>query len=367
MPNGDQTAISVIAQAAGAADCVIVVPPFASAMRPALGPHILQTIARAQGMAVRVLYANLIFAAEIGIEDYERICDETNRSSLLGERVFARAAHGLPRLGLRPGEALTSLDVATTAQDPFLLSGAPTPSSLVLPVADIEARTDDFCELVAQSLATSPAPVIGMTSSFEQINAGLALLRLIKRKRPSAVTLIGGANCEGEMAYGIFGLCPESVDFVFSGESEHTFPEALKSLLRGIAPSERVIHGTPCGKMDDIPVPDFGDYFGQLTRLLPSFDQKQCWLAYESSRGCWWGQKHHCTFCGLNGGTMQFREKSPFKVIRDLEVLLSGSPTRQVAMADNIMPHSYHASLVPMLKELEHHPVIFYEQKARAC
>lgn len=30
-------------------------------------------------------------------------------------------------------------------------------------------------------------------------------------------------------------------------------------------------------------------------------------LLYEASLGCWWGEKHHCTFCGLNGTTMKFR------------------------------------------------------------
>ncbi len=34
-------------------------------------------------------------------------------------------------------------------------------------------------------------------------------------------------------------------------------------------------------------------------------------MPYKTSRGCWWGQKHHCTFCGINGGGMGFRDKSP--------------------------------------------------------
>jgi radical SAM superfamily enzyme YgiQ (UPF0313 family) len=31
----------------------------------------------------------------------------------------------------------------------------------------------------------------------------------------------------------------------------------------------------------------------------------------ETARGCWWGAKHHCTFCGLNQNDMAFRAKSP--------------------------------------------------------
>lgn len=34
-------------------------------------------------------------------------------------------------------------------------------------------------------------------------------------------------------------------------------------------------------------------------------------LVLEGARGCWWGEKHHCTFCGLNGSLMKFRSKPP--------------------------------------------------------
>ena len=30
-------------------------------------------------------------------------------------------------------------------------------------------------------------------------------------------------------------------------------------------------------------------------------------LFLETSRGCWWGQRMHCTFCGLNGSGMVYR------------------------------------------------------------
>ena len=30
----------------------------------------------------------------------------------------------------------------------------------------------------------------------------------------------------------------------------------------------------------------------------------------ETSRGCWWGERSHCTFCGLNGMGMTYRSKN---------------------------------------------------------
>ena len=37
-------------------------------------------------------------------------------------------------------------------------------------------------------------------------------------------------------------------------------------------------------------------------------------LFLEGSRGCWWGEKHACAFCGLNGRVNVYREKSPEKL-----------------------------------------------------
>ena len=41
-------------------------------------------------------------------------------------------------------------------------------------------------------------------------------------------------------------------------------------------------------------------------------------VVVETSRGCWWGAKHHCTFCGLNGDTMAFRSKSPERAFDEI-------------------------------------------------
>src|SRR5262249_9714226 len=88
-------------------------------------------------------------------------------------------------------------------------------------------------------------------------------------------------------------------------------------------------------------------------------------LPHESSRGCWWGEKHHCTFCGLNGLGMAFREKSADVVAKELEMMFAKYPIRRVNMVDNIMPHKYFTSLLPRLRDrLPQTAAIFYEQKA---
>jgi ribosomal peptide maturation radical SAM protein 1 len=88
-------------------------------------------------------------------------------------------------------------------------------------------------------------------------------------------------------------------------------------------------------------------------------------LPYESSRGCWWGQKHQCTFCGMNGSGMRFRQKNAERVLTDLRALTRYEGVREIAMNDTILPNEYWKSLIP---ELQRQPLegieIFYEIKA---
>jgi ribosomal peptide maturation radical SAM protein 1 len=207
--------------------------------------------------------------------------------------------------------------------------------------------------------------VFGVTSSFEQTNAAMAILRWVRGRAPGTATLMGGgANCEAEMGRTMLDLAAGAVDLVFSGESEQMFPVALRAVLAGKSIERRAIDGVLCNALDEIPRPEFHEYFGQLTAFLPAVSHDSSWLMYETSRGCWWGQKHHCTFCGLDGESMAFRQKSVAKVIDDIKHLFSTYRPKQVAMTDNIMPHSYHLSLLPQLARSGLGGKIFYEQKS---
>ena len=56
--------------------------------------------------------------------------------------------------------------------------------------------------------------------------------------------------------------------------------------------------------------PDYDDYYAVLAELGQTAQGLDRILLYEGSRGCWWGEKHHCTFCGLNAQSMKFRAKA---------------------------------------------------------
>jgi ribosomal peptide maturation radical SAM protein 1 len=337
-------------------DALIVVPPFAGLDRPALGAHVLQACAGAAGFEVRVLYSNMLLAARIGEVEYSTICFGST-ADLLGERFFAAAAYevGNQVHGGKPVDG-------SQRQPPSKLREA-------LPLerfAELAAGAGEWADAVSAAIATAGFPVVGFTSTFEQTAASLALLSRLKAIAPGTVLIMGGANCEGAMAEGIRSL-EMGVDYVFSGESERTFPAFLEQIAHGDRPEEPAVYGTPCRTLDAIPTPDFSEYYEQLDAFLPESvlaANGNIWLPYESSRGCWWGEKTHCTFCGINGGGMVFRQKSPDRVIEELQGLTEKHPTNLVCMVDNIMPHQYFKTLLPRLADEVPGLHLFYEQKA---
>ncbi len=102
--------------------------------------------------------------------------------------------------------------------------------------------------------------------------------------------------------------------------------------------------------LDELPYPDFDDYFARW-RASPLRDQIEPLLFYETSRGCWWGQKHHCLFCGLNGATLAYRSKSPRRAVDELVHLVERYAVRRACSADNILDHRYFDTFLPLLKD----------------
>ncbi|MGC2199222.1 MAG: RiPP maturation radical SAM C-methyltransferase, partial [Stellaceae bacterium] len=161
---------------------------------------------------------------------------------------------------------------------------------------------------------------------------------------------------------------------IFSGEAESSFRQFVHEFTAGLHRTVReepaiIASAEPTRELDGVPLPAYEDFFSQFaaTLALTSAGRElndKIWLPYETSRGCWWGQKHHCTFCGLNAEGMAFRSKSADRVFEDLESLHSGYARDRILMVDNIMPHRYFATLLPRLAEADKKLRIFYEQKA---
>ena len=334
------------------ADALIIVPPFHSTDTTTLGAHIIQACARKRGYEVRILYANLLLAREVGTEPFEQ-CGNAFKE-LLGERFFAAAAYG------------KSAAVYGGASGPGSPNAENMPAGLSLETfAALAGRAEAWCEQLAEAVAAARFSVVGCTTSFQQTAASIAILERLKAIRPDTITIMGGANCETPMAHGLAKIA-RGVDFIFAGESEDTFPSFLGAVRRGELPAEKVICGELCQDLDGIPTTDFREYYEQLEAFSPpgAIPAEKTWLAHEMSRGCSWAEKSPCTFCGLNIGGVLHRQKSADRVIDELRTHMRRYPSRRVVVSDNLMPREFSSTLLPRLPAEVPGLLVFHEVRA---
>ena len=333
---------------------LLINPPFGSIHWPSHGIHVLQSVARTRGLQVDVLYANLMFAGLLGEDVYEAICDYPFME-FLGERVMAWFIADPSRTALPP-EAQADLDA-------FNHSRPQRPSlSAELLLQTIALWRSQVLARVMASDGQPQYEIIGFTTTFDQTNACRILLRACREALPQAIYVIGGANCDAAMAAGIADYIPE-VDHIFSGESELTFASFLSE--PPAFAGQKILRSQRNEAVNDLPLNNYAQFTAQFAEFLPhSANRDQVELSYESSRGCWWGNKHHCTFCGLNRDGIGFREKAAGKVFADLMHLHKEQGAKRILMSDYIMPAGFYKTLLPQLAKAQTGLQIFYEIKA---
>lgn len=321
------------------ADALIIIPPFDDLRWPSLGAHLLQACAREKGFNVRVFYANMALAAVLGEELFTKIGEKR----YLREVLFANMTYG----------------VESFYKDDSVLQQL-APDMKLKDLIKIEKKIEKWVDGVVEEILKHHFRIIGCSTTFGHVTASICLLNKIKIMNPAITTIIGGAYCFGELTEGVASLT-DKIDYIFSGESEITFPNFIKQVLINQLPKERII----AGERPDInrnPVPDYSDYFMQSQKYLPE-SKREIMITYETSRGCWWGQKKPCNFCGLNCD-LAYHYKSPPKVINDLKKLSRKFPGYRILMADCIMPFKYFTKLLRDLPRELPGVEFFYEVKA---
>ena len=345
--------------------------PFVALERPSVALGTLSASLTQAGISCKSIYGNLQFAEKIGLSAYVSF-DNSDITLQLGEWVFSEAAFRLP--GTSAEELLRRV---YGVENPRIdqLHGLTEGRRLA------RAHVD---EMARQILDEHPN-IVGCSSVFQQQCASLAVLRRVKELAPDVITMMGGANCEGSMGAAVHRLYPW-VDFVVSGESDLLLPKLCADIFEygPYVPQARLpnavygpIHRDPTAprqnpgqrapraviqSMDDLPMPAYDDYFDQLAGLsirdyiLPA-------LSIETSRGCWWGEKHHCTFCGLNGQGMTYRAKSADHALAELEALSAKHGLRKFMTVDNILDNKYFARMLPVL-EMTGAKTFFYAIKS---
>ncbi len=235
-----------------------------------------------------------------------------------------------------------------------------------------------IAELAADIVRSGPQ-VVGFTSTFEQNAASIALARALKAADPGIATLFGGANFDGPMGAAYMEATPW-IDACVIGEADDVFVPVVQALLEGspvpalpgvltrdrLANIEAVGRASYASSMDALPAPIYDDYFDALKDhgVTDKDLGRPVFLPFESSRGCWWGEKHHCTFCGLNALGMGFRSKSTDKVVQELAFMTERYGINRFTAVDNILSPKLMEGLAEELAGGEYDYEFFYEIKA---
>ena len=325
----------------GDAQVALVNMPFSFSKYPSIQLGTLSTLLKSQGIAVDCHHLNVRFAYKIGVPLYELICE---KRALFGEWLFSY---------------LLFRDNPKRAEYPRVFK----------PVFEQIAQQSGQPIGYFEEMATKIAPqfltwaltaidwgrykLVGFTSTFDQNVASLTMAKLIKDLYPEVTIVFGGANYDGEMGLEYFRAFP-FIDHVVVGEGEVAFPALAHQVIAGRSTEcppgvafrqEGQVRLTPNAALfTDFArtgPPDYDDYYHLLAELGETAKGLDRILLYEGSRGCWWGEKHHCTFCGLNAQSMKFRAKSPEHVAREMTYLSHRYDTARFRLVDNIIDMKY--------------------------
>ncbi|WP_270040477.1 RiPP maturation radical SAM C-methyltransferase, partial [Solirubrobacter ginsenosidimutans] len=291
----------------------LVCMPFCAADRPSIQIGLLAAIVREHGFEADTHHLNLDLAALLP-DAYDGLCSHTGH--MTGEWLFGVAAFG------EDAEADGSAYLEQFPEEVANAARGGKDAEFLLRLR--RELLPAFVEACAEGVDWGAYDVVGFTSTFQQNVASLALARRIKTRFPAVRIVFGGANMEDEMGPE-YARVFEFVDCVVVGEADRAFVSWLRAVAAGESgcgiagivcrdhAGQLICAGQapPVQLLDPLPTPDYHEYFERVGRLqLTGHERVGRTVPFESSRGCWWGEKHHCTFCGLNGLGMGFRSKS---------------------------------------------------------
>ncbi|KZS71338.1 hypothetical protein A4G29_02880 [Mycobacterium kansasii] len=371
-------------------DVLLVSMPFGSLCDPSIALGLLKAGLNRAGISCAVRYFTFPFAAKIGTQLYFELANGTPRlTALVGEWLFAEALWGPGRLDTAAyiEEVLRDRGRGSRSDDFWsshrLASVAPEREEFIEKVLRARVAVPSFLDDCIDEVVRRRPRILGFTSVFQQQIASLALASRVRQALPETFLLIGGANVEGAMGNEVvrqFGF----LDAVVSGEADAVFPQLVLRVLAGesIEALPGVLTRQTLSLADEpstapsksneqngfvdlnaLPYPDYDDFFQQL-HFESDVAPAPVRVTFETSRGCWWGAKHHCTFCGLNGLSMAYRSKRPQRALDELMVLNQRYPGRAISVVDNILDTSYFRTFLPLLRDSVTDLNLFYEIKS---
>lgn len=197
--------------------------------------------------------------------------------------------------------------------------------------------------------------VIGFSMGFDaQRLPSAALAAAIKAEFPHITILAGGSACDGQMGRTLLELFP-CFDTVISGEAEGTIVAAVVQAMAGrskddVLSDDRYVL---TDDLDGLDCPDYTSFFAQARASEFSDEVDKFGIVlYEGSRGCWYGKKNHCTFCGIRAVDHTYRTVSPARFLDDVVQLQDRYAAKMIYLTDAILSREAFTELLPDLAAL---------------
>ena len=351
-------------------DVVLLSPPYDFPPRPSIALSLFRQCLNEAGLRSRVFYPMFRLSHILGtelakkIDIYPYICG-------LEEFLFAH---------------LTDVENNCSNEEyarflsrkfPFLPFG-----EVLSMINEAEEKARQCLDEIAEEIAQIRPGVLAVSSIFSQMNGALAVIKRVKELSPETVTLLGGTNVSGDSGAAVLRHY-SSVDYVFFGEGDEVFADVCKialGLMPGPMPYGVVGHGEDLPDpvphrmtqdMNKVCYPDYSDFLAEWAKELaggygtPMFGEQYVEankaalylsgsnyaLYLEGSRGCWWGQKHPCTFCGLNGRMNAYRFKTAERICDEILTMSRKYENNLIQLTDNILSFDAMDKLLPMLRD----------------
>lgn len=345
--------------------------PWTTFLEPSLGLGILKSVLEKEGITSRVVHLNLFLLEHLKPKTYFIL----SKSFALNDFVFSAC--------LDPGlseeqMSLLKKNVRKTLKE-NLLSRQFSEEPLLEKLVDLRNRiVPQWLEEIADAIAACDARLVGFTCMFDQTIASLALAKMIRQKAPGILLALGGYAVRTPTAQMLLKSCPW-VDCVCDGEGEHTIgPLARAAMGQGdlgavpgivyLSASGQPVRTASAPQIDinEVPVPNYDDFFSDTDYLFKAYSVKinPPLLPIENSRGCWWGAKSHCTFCGIKDSDLVYRSKDADKVLESMSELNQKYGSSTFRFADYILPNIYFSTLLPRLIKLDKPYTLSGEMKA---
>lgn len=317
--------------------------PMADPIMPNLGIEILASQLRRAGLECDTLYGTLLLPPVYSTELMH---------GMTGYAVFSPAYFDI-EVDTFVEEA--SAVVARAGSGPY--------DSTLKVIADelhSSIAAAELClERCLEKIPVGVYDIVGFSVIFDtQKIPSLALAQALKAREPTLRILFGGTGCDGDMARALLDQYPEP-DIIVRGDAEHTIVATINALRAGnllSMPSNVEVRGAEpklprmdgkIASLKDRVAPDYKDFTAQWH--VSPYRERQFTLLFEASRGCWWGDKHHCRFCGIRPVREGYRERETDEVFDEILALHQAYRPDLLYATDAILGYEHLRSLLPKL------------------